>query len=103
MAQDDDEVYDEGRIEVLRTMLRDLAERITELDRGKALLSHVPELLRRLGDLRSELFHYEVRMTYDTPEIAEHRRLVNEAREHPDFLTSDPDEDEPWRKPPPKA
>lgn len=102
MAQDDDEVYDVGRIEALRTMLRELAERITELDRGKALLSHVPELLRRLGDLRSELFHYEVRMTYDTPEIAEHRRLVSEAQENPDFLTSDPD-DEPWRKPPPKA
>lgn len=100
MAQDDDEVYDEGRIEALRTMLRDLAERITELDRSKALLSHVPELLRRLGDLRSELFHYEVRITYDTPEIAEHRRLVNEARENPDFLTPDPDGDEPWRKPP---
>jgi hypothetical protein len=103
MAQDDDEVYDEGRIEGLRTMLRGLAERITELDRRNALLSHVPELLRRLGDLRSELFHYEVRITYDTPEIAEHRRLVNEARENPDFLTPDPDDDEPWRKPPPKA
>jgi hypothetical protein len=103
MAQDDDEVYDEGRIEGLRTMLRDFAERITELDRRNALLSHVPELLRRLGDLRSELFHYEVRITYDTPEIAEHRRLVNEARENPDFLTPDPDDDEPWRKPPPKA
>jgi hypothetical protein len=103
MARDDDEVYDEGRIEGLRTMLRGLAERITELDRRNALLSHVPELLRRLGDLRSELFHYEVRITYDTPEIAEHRRLVNEARENPDFLTPDPDDDEPWRKPPPKA
>jgi hypothetical protein len=103
MAQDDDEVYDEGRIEGLRTMLRDFAERITELDRRNSLFSHVPELLRRLGDLRSELFHYEVRITYDTPEIAEHRRLVNEARENPDFLTPDPDDDEPWRKPPPKA
>jgi hypothetical protein len=44
-----------------------------------------------------------VRITYDTPEIAEHRRLVNEARENPDFLTSDPDDDEPWRKPPPRT
>src|SRR5688572_29023555 len=103
MAQDDDEVYGEARIEALRAMLRDLAERITELDRGKALLGHVPELLRRLGDLRSELFHYEVRITYDTPEIAEHRRLLNEAQENPTFLTPAPDDDEPWRKPPPKA
>jgi hypothetical protein len=103
MAQDNDEVYDEGRIEALRTMLRDLADRITELDRSQLLLAHVPELLRRLGDLRSELFHFEVRVTYDTPEIAEHRRLVEEARENLDFLTPDPDDDEPWRKPPPKA
>jgi len=100
MAQDDDSVYDEGRVEALRTMLRDLADRIIELDRDRLLLAHVPELLQRLGDLRSELFHYEVRITYDTPEIAEHRRLVEEARDNPDFLTPDPDDDEPWRKPP---
>ena len=105
MAQDEDEVYDEGRIEALRTMLRDLAERINELDRSEALLSHVPELLRRLGDLRSELFHYEVRATYDTPEVAEHRRLVDEAQTTPDFLgpdLPDPEDDEPWRRPPPE-
>jgi hypothetical protein len=100
MAKDDDEVYGEGRIEALRTMLRDLADRIIELDRNGLLLAHVPELLRRMGDLRSELFHYEVRITYDTPEIAEHRRLVEEAQDKPDYLTSDPDDDEPWRTPP---
>jgi hypothetical protein len=100
MAQENDEVYGEGRIEALRTMLRDLADRIIELDRQELLLAHVPELLRRMGDLRSELFHYEVRITYDTPEIAEHRRLVEEARDEPDFQTSDPDDDEPWRTPP---
>lgn len=97
---DHDEVYDEGRIEALRRMLRDLAERILELDRQERLLAHVPELLRRMGDLRSELFHYEVRITYDSPEIAEHRRLVDEASESPEFLTPDPDDDEPWRPPP---
>src|SRR2546426_8047803 len=32
-----------------------------------------------LGNARSELFHYEVRLTYDTPEIAESRRIVEEA------------------------
>lgn len=97
---DDEEVYGERRIEALRSMLRELADRIVELDRSDRILEHVPELLRRMGDLRSELFHYEVRITYDTPEIAEHRRLVQEAREAPDLLTPDADDDEPWRPPP---
>jgi len=99
MADQHDEVYDEGRIEELREMLRALAERILELDRSGRLLQQVPELLRRLGDLRSELFHYEVRSTYDTPEIAEHRRLVDEARAQDDILSPDPEDDEPWRHP----
>lgn len=45
------------------------------------LLQGAGELLKLLGDIRSELFHYEVRATYDTPEIAEHRRIVSEAEE----------------------
>ena len=94
-----DEVYGKARIEALRRMLRELADRILELDRTDRVLHHGPELLRRMGDIRSELFHYEVRSTYDTPEAAEHRRLVEEARQAPDFLTSDPDDDEPWRPP----
>ena len=97
---DDEEVYGEGRIEDLRRMLRELADRIVELDRSDRLLLHVPELLRRMGDLRSELFHYEVRSTYDTPEIAEHRRLVEEAKQQRDLL-SEPEDDEPWRNPGP--
>ena len=99
MADQHDEIYDESRIDALRKMLRGLAERVLELDRAGLLLQHVPELLRRMGDLRSELFHYEVRSTYDTPEIAEHRRLVEEAREQPDIQSSDPEDDEPWRHP----
>ena len=99
MTDHHDQVYDEGRIEELRKMLRGLAERILELDRSGRLLQQVPELLRRMGDVRSELFHYEVRATYDTPEIAEHRRLVDEAREQHDILSPDPEDDEPWRNP----
>ena len=95
-----DEVYGEGRIEALRRLLRELAERILELERSGRLLQNVPELLRRLGDLRSELFHYEVRSTYDTPEIAEHRRLVDEAQEDTDLSIPDAEDDEPWRHPP---
>ena len=37
--------------------------------------------MRLIGDVRSELFHYEVRVTYDTPEIAESRRIVREAQQ----------------------
>lgn len=96
---DHDEVYGEARAERLAELLRFIAQRITELDRAGRLLAEAPELLKLLGEARSELFHHEVRRTYDTPEIAEHRRLVEEAIEPPDFL-SDNDEDEPWRRPP---
>lgn len=101
----DEPVYDAARIAALREMLRSLAQRIDELDRSDRLLANVPELLRRLGDLRSELFHYEVRSTYDSPEVAEHRRLVDEARTPPDFLSEgppEPEDDEPWRRRPPE-
>jgi hypothetical protein len=94
-----DEEYGEARIGVLRHLLRGLSDRIAELDRSGRLLDEVPELLRRLGDLRSELFHYEVRSTYDTPEVAEHRRMVDAALEPPEFLSPDPEDDQPWRHP----
>ena len=32
-----------------------------------------------MGGVKSELFHYEVRATYDTPEVAENRRIVEES------------------------
>lgn len=101
MPEHDDEIYDEERIATLQAMLRELAARIAELDRSGGLLKQVPELLRRMGDIRSELFHYEVRSTYDTPEVAEHRRLVDEALAPPEFLgpeTPDPEDEEPWRR-----
>jgi hypothetical protein len=97
---DHDEVYGEARAEQLEDLLRFIAQRIEELDRAGRLLAEAPELLRLLGEARSELFHYEVRSTYDTPETAEHRRLVEEAQQEPDFL-SDEEDDEPWRTPPP--
>jgi len=94
-----DEIYGEARAERLQALLRSIAERIETLDREGALLHHAPELLRLFGEARSELFHYEVRVTYDSPEVAEHRRLVEEANEPPDFLTPDDEDDEPWRGP----
>ena len=73
-----DEVYNEERAQRLAALLRALAERIQELDRSGQLLRGGPELLRLMGDARSELFHYEVRSTYDTPEVADSRRIVEE-------------------------
>ncbi len=79
MGEKSEEVYGPERAERLLAMLRALAERIRELDRTGRLLERAPELQKLLGNARGELFHYEVRLTYDTPEIAESRRIVEEA------------------------
>jgi two-component sensor histidine kinase len=96
---DHDEVYGEARAEQLRELLRRLAERIQALDAAGHLLQASPELQRLLGDARSELFHYEVRCTYDTPEVADSRRIVDEA-ERASLSFDLPEDDEPWRPPP---
>ncbi|MGE0353310.1 MAG: hypothetical protein AB7Q69_08725 [Gemmatimonadales bacterium] len=93
-----DEIYGKDREARLQHLLRELARRITELDRRGELLRRVPELIRLMGEARSELFHYEVRITYDTPEIAESRRIVDEARRE-GYAIDDPEDDVPWRKP----
>ncbi|MGH7509500.1 MAG: hypothetical protein ACREMZ_08515 [Gemmatimonadales bacterium] len=95
---DHDEVYGKERAERLAALLRSLASRIQELDRAGQLLRSGPELMRLMGDARSELFHYEVRVTYDTPEVAENRRIVDEAQRPDSFLPDDPEDDEPWRR-----
>lgn len=74
-----DQTYDDGRARNLEQLLRALATRIHELDADGALLRHASELTKLIGDVRSELFHYEVRATYDTPDVAESRRIVAEA------------------------
>jgi hypothetical protein len=95
---DSEQTYDEGRARNLEALLRALAARIGELDRQGKLLNGAGELMQLIGDVRSELFHYEVRITYDTPEIAEHRRIVQDAQEDSDgtWQTSEwsPDKDE---------
>ena len=82
-----DQTYDDGRARNLEALLVNLANRIHELQSQKALLRHAGELTKLLGDVRSELFHYEVRATYDTPEVADSRRIVAEAKnsESPDW------------------
>src|SRR5213594_1255419 len=111
MGDNTEEVYGPDRAERLLAMLRALAERIRELDRTGRLLERVPqELLQLLGNARSELFHYEVRLTYDTPEIAESRRIVEEAERLAREAGGeggeggrgghfeDDEDDEPWRR-----
>jgi hypothetical protein len=100
-----EETYDEGRAQRLQEMLRALALQITVLDAEGRLLHQASDLMRLIGEVRSELFHYEVRCTYDTPEIAEHRRLVEEAGRtdeaawEPTGWTPDDDEENEWQRP----
>lgn len=97
-----DETYDPKRAERLVEMLRALAQRIVTLDAEGRLLSESPALLRALGDARSELFRYEVRQTFDSPEIAEHRRIVEDAGRGwsaESGNASDEQEEDPWQPP----
>lgn len=91
-----EQTYDDGRARNLEALLRALAVRITELDGQGKLLDQAGELMKLIGDVRSELFHYEVRVTYDTPEIADNRRIVQEAQDKNDttWQTSEWKQDE---------
>jgi len=99
-----EQTYDEGRARNLEALLRALAARILELDAEGRLLNQAGELMRLIGDVKSELFHYEVRATYDTPDIAESRRIVRDAQDTDTDQakwdrtewTPDEDEDQEW-------
>ena len=97
-----DQTYDDGRARNLEALLKALAERIRELDGQGELLKHTGELTRLIGDVRSELFHYEVRATYDSPEVAESRRIVRDAEKtdggswEPTEWTPDDEDDRKW-------
>lgn len=97
-----EQTYDEDRARNLERMLLALAQRIQALAHRDALLAHAGELTKLIGDVRSELFHYEVRKTYDTPEVAENRRIVADAERveqtdgwKPTEWTPDDDEEDP--------
>ena len=94
-----DEIYGRERSQRLELLLQDFADRIRRLDQDGKLLTDIPALLRALGDIRSELFHYEVRSTYDSPEEARNRQIVEEAQGRSDSLFDDePKDDEPWQQ-----
>ena len=88
-----DQTYDDERAARLMGLLKALAARIETLKAHDDLSAAGPELIRLMGDARSELFHYEVRSTYDSPEITESRRIVEQARKAADQLDL-PDGDE---------
>ena len=99
-----DEVYGKDRERRLVELLRAIATLIQGFEDDGALLADGPQLLKMMGDARSELFHYEVRITYDLPEVAESRRIVEEAKRRLESLerqmeldVDDPDDDAPWR------
>jgi hypothetical protein len=94
--EDHEEVYGKDRSEQLRRLLREFAAQIEELDREGRLLADPPTLLRYLGDIRSELFHYEVRSTYDTPEVSRNRQIVEEARRASEQSFDEPEDEGPW-------
>ena len=97
-----EQTYDDGRARNLEAMLVALAERIQMLKAEGKLLEHAGEIMKLLGDVRSELFHYEVRVTYDTPEVAENRRIVDDAMKQSESQwektewNPDPDDDPKW-------
>lgn len=93
-----EEIYGPERAQRLVALLRALAMRIQEFDGSGRLLDAAPELQKLLGNARSELFHYEVRSTYDTPEVADSRRIVEEAAR--ELSIDEPDDDEPWKRDP---
>jgi hypothetical protein len=101
-----EETWDGRRTQRLQEMLRALAMQITLLDAEGRLLEEGGALMRLIGDVRSELFHYEVRCTYDTPEVAQHRRLVDEAKRAEESAweptgdwSPDDDEESEWQRP----
>ena len=92
-----DDVYDPERMDRLVRLLRALSARIASCRSDGELLGSGPDLMRMMGDARSELFRYEVRSTYDSPETAAHRRIVEQARRALEAADFDSEDEEPWR------
>jgi len=91
-----DQIYSDERARRLVELLRGLGARIEALNTDQELLNAGPELMKLMGDARSELFHYEVRATYDTPQVAEAKRIVEEARRASEALDFDSEGGQPW-------
>ena len=58
---DQDQTYNQERVRALERLLLQLAERIQALAAEGRLLGEAGEVMKLVGDVKSELFHYEVR------------------------------------------
>jgi len=72
--------------EQLRLNVLRLAQLIRKLDEEGKLLEAAPRLIHYMGNLRAQLFEYEVRHTgrllprpEDVPEVLEAKRIIEEA------------------------
>jgi hypothetical protein len=82
-----DNEFDESAARELKAELRRLADTILDLEARGRLLSDAAALLKALGDVRSKVFAWEVRMARPHPEAAtpaaqgpvESARVVDEA------------------------
>jgi hypothetical protein len=86
--------------ERLRRSLLRLAQEIIRLEKDGELLTATPVLIRMMGNLRSQLFEWEVRCTgrllprNKLPEVQEAERIIEEAARR---LEEQEDEDW-WRR-----
>jgi hypothetical protein len=93
----------------LRRNLLRLAQEIVRLEKDGQLLDAAPVLIRMMGNLRSQLFEWEVRCTRrllpgkEPPEVKEAQRIIEEAarrleaQEDKDWwrrMQSDPDDED---------
>ncbi len=82
-----DHEFDDAAARELRTELRRLADTILDLDASGRLLTEAAALLKQLGDARSRVFAWEVRLAHPpepppaqpAPAPEESARVVDEA------------------------
>ena len=92
--------HDKVDLERLRRNLLNLAELIGKLDEEGSLLESSPRLISIMGNLRAELFEYEVRCTgrllpeETPPEVIEAQRIVEEAARR----LEEQEDEEWWRR-----
>lgn len=83
------------RQQQLLELLRQLADRIQDLDSVDGMLEASAELDRLLGTARSEIAHLDAQ---PADFRSDHDRIVDEARQASSFFDQ-PGDDSPWRHP----
>ncbi len=70
-----DQEFEDAAARELRSELRRLADTILDLEARGRLLSDTPRLLKLLGDVRSHVFAWEVRLARPRPDLAPPQRV----------------------------